>query len=206
LKLSDFIFFFFFTTDVRFYWATIIFEIVGFWEFFWYWNESKIRTFSKCSHFHIYDILVSHYSMKLNKLWNSSCRRTKYYLTVTDSRILYLWSMFMNSDLTVTDSKILCYLWSMCKNYGKTCQKIMSESCVIPDFCHEVAENSTFLGSDIASSGNFLSTSRCIITQEYSSHIWITFIYKTKSMHKLQTYIKEWSFTTSVCWAYLCHP
>jgi len=182
------IFSFLFTTDVRFYWATIIFEIVGcLGIFFGTGMNLKSELFQKCSHFHIYGILVSHYSMKLNKQWNSSCRRTKYHLTVTDS-------------------KILSYLWSMCKNYDKTCQKIMSESCVIPDFCHDVAENCALLGSDIASSGNFLSISRCIITQERSSHIWITFIYKTKSMHKLQTYIKEWSFTTCVCWAYLCHP
>jgi len=113
----------------------------------------KSERFQKCSHFHIYGILVSHCSMKLNKQWNSSCRRTKYHLTVTDS-------------------KILSYLWSICKNYDKTYQKIMSESCVIPVFRHKVAENCARLGSDIASSGNFLSTARCIITQECSSHVW----------------------------------
>ena len=85
--------------------------------------------------------------MKLNKQWNSSCRRTKYHLTVNDS-------------------KILSYFWSMCKNNDKTCQKIMPELCMILGFCHKVAENCTVLGYYTASSGNFLKTTHCKITQK----------------------------------------
>jgi hypothetical protein len=53
----------------------------------------------------------------------------------------------------------------MCKNNDKTCQKIMSELCVISGFSHEIAENWALLSSDTASSGNFLTTTHCIITQ-----------------------------------------
>jgi len=41
----------------------------------------------------------------------------------------------------------------------------LSELCMISGFCHVVAENCALLGSDTVS-GDFLSTTRCIITQK----------------------------------------
>ena len=155
------------------------------WEFFDTGMNLKLELFQTCSHVHVYGSLISHYNMELNKQWKSSCRRTK-------------------CHLTVTDSKILSYLWNMCKNYNKTCQKIVW---IMHDF--RLLARSSW---ELHSSGFWHSKQWWFSfhyslhnnTEEHSSHVWITFIYKTKSMHKLWTYTKVWSFTTRMCVWHIC--